>query len=73
VTELKLLELLARIREAVGDPDGRLMQDELVERCRALYVDRRLEAVRDAGNLDHSRQTDGGIPERALTADDTRL
>jgi hypothetical protein len=34
VTELKLLELLARIREAVGDPDGRLMQDELVERCR---------------------------------------
>lgn len=31
-----LLGLLADIRAAVGDPTGKLMQDELVERCRAL-------------------------------------
>ena len=31
-----LLGLLADIRAAVGDPTGRLMQDELVERCRKL-------------------------------------
>ena len=30
------LGLLADIRAAVGDPTGRLMQDELVERCRKL-------------------------------------
>lgn len=32
-----LLMLVADIRAAVGDPNGRLMQDELVEHCRALY------------------------------------
>ena len=31
-----LLGLLASIRAAVGDPTGKLMQDELVERCRKL-------------------------------------
>ena len=31
-----LLGLLADIRAAVGDPTGKLMQDELVERCRKL-------------------------------------
>ena len=35
-----LLGLLASIRAAVGDPTGRLMQDELVERCRQLRADR---------------------------------
>ena len=30
------LMLLADIREAVGDPEGKLMQGELVERCRGL-------------------------------------
>jgi hypothetical protein len=34
-----LLGLLADIRAAVGDPKGKLMQDELVERCRKLYAD----------------------------------
>ena len=29
-------ELVADIRVAVGDPEGRLMQDELVAHCRAL-------------------------------------
>lgn len=31
------LKLLADIRTAVGDPKGKLMQDELVARCRELY------------------------------------
>jgi hypothetical protein len=31
-----VVKLLADIREAVGDPEGRLMQDELVAHCRAL-------------------------------------
>ena len=35
-----LLGLLADIRAAVGDPTGRLMQNELVERCRQLRADR---------------------------------
>jgi hypothetical protein len=37
-----LLGLLADIRAAVGDPTGKLMQDELVERCRKLYADNEL-------------------------------
>ena len=37
-----LLGLLADIRAAVGDPTGRLMQDELVERCRQLRADNEL-------------------------------
>jgi hypothetical protein len=31
-----LLGLLADIRAAVGDPNGKLMQDELVEHCRCV-------------------------------------
>ena len=31
-----MLKVLADIRVAVGDPEGRLMQDELVAHCRAL-------------------------------------
>ena len=37
-----LLGLLADIRAAVGDPTGKLMQDELVERCRKLRADNEL-------------------------------
>lgn len=40
-----LLSLLADIRRAVGDPHGRLMQDELVERCAKLRE--ALERLRD--------------------------
>ena len=36
---IRLLMLLADIRAAVGDKDGKLMQDELVEYCRAIYAD----------------------------------
>ncbi len=35
-TDTALLALVADIRAAVGDPLGRLMQDELVARCRIL-------------------------------------
>lgn len=38
-TEMALLRLVADIRAAVGDPIGRLMQDELVEHCRKLKAD----------------------------------
>lgn len=34
VASTALLGLLADIRAAVGDPNGRLMQEELVEHCR---------------------------------------
>lgn len=36
-THLHLIGVLADIRAAVGDPEGKLMQDELVERVRAVY------------------------------------
>lgn len=47
--EMRLLNLLAEIRAAVGDPEGRLMQDELVEHCRALRAER--DALRNALEL----------------------
>jgi hypothetical protein len=50
-----LLGLLADIRAAVGDPTGKLMQDELVERCRKLYADN--ELLR-AANSDTKRIAD---------------
>ena len=34
---LRLIGVLADIRAAVGDPEGKLMQDELVEHIRAIY------------------------------------
>jgi hypothetical protein len=40
-----LLFLLADIRAAVGDPNGKLMQPELVDRCRRMRV--ALEKLRD--------------------------
>ena len=52
-----LLGLLADIRAAVGDPTGKLMQDELVERCRKLYADN--ELLR-AANADTKRIADAG-------------
>ena len=37
VGSIALLGLVADIRAAVGDPTGKLMQDELVDRCRRLH------------------------------------
>lgn len=38
-TNTALLYLLARIREAAGDPEGKLMQDELVEQIRKIRLE----------------------------------
>lgn len=47
--EVACLSLVADIRAAVGDPDGRLMQPELLERIRALATaDQRRAAMREA-------------------------
>ena len=35
-TEISLLNLIADIRSAVGDPKGKLMQSDLVEYCKKL-------------------------------------
>lgn len=53
----RLINLVADIRAAVGDPTGTLMQDDLVERCRHLVISRdearkeRDEARRIAADL----------------------
>lgn len=39
-TEAALFGLLADIRDAVGDPEGKLMQSELVEHCREMREER---------------------------------
>lgn len=46
-TLIAALNLLADIRSAIGDPDGRLMQDELVERCRDLAEKERTCSCRE--------------------------
>lgn len=47
-TAFSALALVARIRAAVGDPEGRLMQDDLIDHCRKLseYTNR----VKDEGS-----------------------
>ena len=39
MTETEQCMCLAEIRAIVGDPEGRLMQDELCERIRAIVAD----------------------------------
>lgn len=58
-----LLWLLADIRAAVGDPNGKLMQDELVAHCRhlALLADRKLQ-------LDAVTERPSAVSEIALLA-----
>lgn len=58
-----LLSLLADIRAAVGDPNGKLMQDELVEHCRRVT-----DAARRADRLakfQEERYGDNGEAARA--------
>lgn len=43
----RLLGLIADIRAAVGDPTGKLMQDELVAHCRSLRLTDEERAVID--------------------------
>lgn len=58
-----LLGLLADIRAAVGDPKGRLMQDELVDHCQKIREDRNrlLQALRTLINR-HEEEIEGGEP-----------
>lgn len=58
VESAALLGLLADIRAAVGDPMGRLMQDELVARCRKLRDT--LLFIRDECNWETPRGDFGG-------------
>ena len=67
VESTALLGLVADIRAAVGDPTGKLMQDELVEHCRKLahsadWNRRRVEML--ARLQKHMRD-----PERTLVCD----
>jgi hypothetical protein len=67
VSSNRLLGLLADIRAAVGDPTGKLMQDELVEHCRKLthtadWNSRRLDMLLRMQK--HMRD-----PERTLVCD----
>lgn len=62
VESTALLGLLADIRTAVGDPTGKLMQDELVERCR------RMSDVIDAARCIrhwHDRGPDGMVVSKS--------
>ena len=62
VESTALLGLLADIRAAVGDPTGKLMQDELVEHCR------RMSAVVAAARCIrhwHDREPDGMVVSRS--------
>lgn len=62
VESTALLGLVADIRTAVGDPTAKLMQDELVERCR------RMSAVIDAARCIrhwHDREPDGMVVSKS--------
>lgn len=60
VESTALLGLLADIRAAVGDPTGKLMQDELVEHCRKLREERDwmahlLTTIRDKADIRYGK------------------
>ena len=56
-TEQGLLNLLANIRAAAGDPEGKLMQDELIERIYCLADDsRRLDKMEHDCEFEHGRR-----------------
>jgi hypothetical protein len=60
VESTALLGLLADIRAAVGDPTGKLMQDELVAHCRTLREERDwmahlLETIRDKADIRYGK------------------
>ena len=59
---IALLGLLADIRAAVGDPTGKLMQDELVEHCRHMSVV--IDAARCTRQW-HDREPDGMVVSKS--------
>lgn len=66
-TAIGALALVARIRAAVGDNEGRLMQDELVEHCRTLagQAEQLREAKRIGDMLEpYAREHGSGMSEQ---------
>lgn len=64
---VSLLGLLADIREAVGDKDGKLTQEELIRHCRRLYDAKQFYQRRfDLLQKEQRRMRD---PERTLVCD----
>jgi hypothetical protein len=63
----RLLGLIADIRAAVGDPQGKLMQDELVEHCKDMYYRAKYNAKKLA--LLARCQKHMRDPERTLVCD----
>lgn len=62
--QMTLLRLLSDIRAAAGDPDSRLMQDELLERIQlqaraAAILPRMLREIRFTGYSEHSHERPG--------------
>jgi S-adenosylmethionine:diacylglycerol 3-amino-3-carboxypropyl transferase len=60
VESTALLGLLADIRAAVGDPTGKLMQDELIAHCRTLREERDwmahlLATIRDKADIRYGK------------------
>ena len=48
---MPLLMLVADLRAAVGDPTGRLMQDDLIEHCRVMrYALEKLASAESTGD-----------------------
>jgi hypothetical protein len=68
-----LLGLIADIRAAVGDPTGKLMQDELVEHCRKLRADNDLlrAANSDTRRIAEERSRMESALKKIATADST--
>ena len=69
-----LLMLIARIREAAGDPAGKLMQDELIERVAELRkaLDASEAALKSCGAT-YSGLDGYGAPSRLVQHHDTVL
>ncbi|NBT36107.1 MAG: hypothetical protein EBT03_11345 [Betaproteobacteria bacterium] len=60
--------LLADIRAAVGDPTGKLMQDELVAHCRSLrFSDAERQALREAADAYELNNGDADCERIATT------
>lgn len=61
---MTLLRLVTDIRKEAGDPDGKLMHDELIERIRlqaraAAILPRMLREIRFTGYSEHSHERPG--------------
>jgi hypothetical protein len=73
VESTALLGLIADIRAAVGDPTGKLMQEELVEHCRKLRADNDLlrAANSDTRRIAEERNRMESALKKIATAEST--